>query len=257
MASGLPLRQAVEPLAFEAEGVAIPKFRQQVTIDVVVHTGGGESGATLDADVGDATAHDVVDGSKLQLIVGEDGAASTMATGIDGIVVGRVSSRRTAGHAGGGGGDPNGIDGAIRRSYGDVVVHGDVLHGVLEEHMSGNIDAEVAVKGVVVNRAAGDCPAILAPKVDAIVVIGIRRGIPIGEIMEMIVMYIITASLTDRAGGDTVIYVVNVGVRESEVVPVTRNGPGRIMAGEIIYRHKICQMPVDTVNRVCRPQIRG
>ncbi len=173
MASGLPLRQAVEPLTSEAEAIAVAKFRQQVTINIVVNTGRGKSSAPLDADIGHTSAHDVVDGSKLQLIVGEDGAAGTMATGIDGIVVRGVSDRRTAGHAGRGSGDPNRIDGAIRGSYGDVVVHRDMLHGILQEDVSGNIDAKVAVKGVVVNRAARNCPAILAPKMDAIVVISI------------------------------------------------------------------------------------
>src|SRR5882757_273579 len=111
-----------------------------------------------------------------------------MATGIDGIVVGRVSSSRTAGHAGGCGRDPNGIDGAIRRRHGDVVVHGDMLHRVLKEDMSGDVDAEVAVKSVVVNGPAPDGSATLAPKVDTIVVIGVGWGIPIGEIVEMIVV---------------------------------------------------------------------
>ncbi len=50
--------------------------------------------------------------------------------------------------------------------------------------------------------------------------------------MEMIVVDVVTASFPNRARGDTVIYVVDVGIRESEVVPVTRNRPGCIMAGD-------------------------
>ena len=71
----------------------------------------------------------------------------------------------------------------------------------------------------------------------------------------MVVVNTIAASLAVGAGGDSVIYVVDVGVREREVVPVTRNRPGRIMARDIVNCQIVCQMPGDAINRVCRGQI--
>ena len=131
-----------------------------------------------------------------------------------------------------------------------------MLDGVLQEHVSGNIHSEVAVKGVVVNRAASNGAAILSPKMDAIMVIGVRRRIPIGKIVEMVVVNTIAANLAVGAGGDSVIYVVDVGVREREVAPVTRNRPGRIMASDIVNCQIVRQVPRNAINRVCRGQIR-
>src|SRR5258708_5664703 len=105
-----------------------------------------------------------------------------------------------------------------------------------QEDVSSNVDAEVAVKGVAVNRAAGDCPAILAPKMDAIMVIGVRGGIPIGEVVKMIVVDAIAPNFAGWAGSNTVIYMVDVGIREREVVALTRKRPGGIMASDLIHR---------------------
>ena len=174
MASGPPLGNAVKPLPFVTEGISVTEFREQVTIDVVVHAGSSESGAALEANVRYASAHEVIDGGELQLIVGEDRTACAVAAGIDGVIVGRVSDGRAAGHAGGRCGDPNRVNRAIRGSYGDVVIHRNVLHRVLKEDVSGNIDAEISVERIVVNCAAAYGSSALTPEVNAVMVVGVR-----------------------------------------------------------------------------------
>ena len=174
MASGPPLGNAVKPLAFVTEGISVTEFREQVTIDVVVHAGSSERGAALEANVRYASAHEVIDGGELQLIVGEDRTACAVAAGVDGVIVDRVSNGRATGHAGGRCGDPNGVDRSICGSDGNVVVYRDVLHGVLKEDVSGNIDAEIPVERIVVNCAAAYGPSALTPEVNAVMVVGVR-----------------------------------------------------------------------------------
>src|SRR5258708_36860097 len=97
MASGPPLGNAVKPLPFVTEGISVTEFREQVTIDVVVHAGSSERGRALEANVRYASAHEVIDGGGLQLIGGGGRTACAGAGGIDGGIVGGVSDGRAAG----------------------------------------------------------------------------------------------------------------------------------------------------------------
>ena len=127
MASALPLRQKIIVSTLPAEGVTVAQISEEIVVNVVVYAGRSKGGAVLDAYVAYASAQDVVDSGKLQLIVGIDGAAGAVATGIEGIVVGRVSRGGTARHASGNRGKPDGIDGSCGRGHRGVVVDGDVL----------------------------------------------------------------------------------------------------------------------------------
>src|SRR5260370_20139177 len=127
MASALPLRQNIIVSTLPAEGVTVSEISEEIVVDVVVYTGRSKGRAALDAYVACASAQDIVDSGKLQLIVGIDGTARAVATGIEGIVVGRVSSGGAARQAGGSRGKPYGIDGSCGGGHRSLVVDGDVL----------------------------------------------------------------------------------------------------------------------------------
>src|SRR4029077_4710612 len=127
----------------------------------------------------------------------------------------------------------------------DIVVDGNALNGILKEDVGGDVDAKIAVEGVVIDRAAGDGPSILAPQVNAVVMIGVRGRIPIGKIVEMVVVDVIAASLEEGAGGDAVIDVIYIGIFEGEIVAVAGDGPRGVMAGDAADREVIGQMPGD------------
>ncbi len=127
MASALPLRQNIIVSTLPAEGVTVSQIGEEIVVDVVVYAGRSKCRAALDAYVAYASAQDIVDSGKLQLIVGIDGAARAVAAGIEGVVVGRVSSSGAARHASGNRGKPYGIDGSCGRGHGGVVIDGDVL----------------------------------------------------------------------------------------------------------------------------------
>src|SRR5260370_6902174 len=127
MASALPLRQNIIVSTLPAEGVTFSEIGEEIVVGGVGYGGRSKGRAVLDAYVAHASAQDIVYSGKLQLIVGIDGAARAVATGIEGIVVGRVSSGGAARHAGGNRGKPDGIDGSCGGGHRGVVVDGDVL----------------------------------------------------------------------------------------------------------------------------------
>ena len=96
-----------------------------------------------------------------------------MASGIHGIVVYGVPRSRSTGQAGGSSLKPDTVNGAVGRSQKDIIEHGHMRDGVLQVDVGRHIDAEVAIEGIVVNRAADKPAAILAPDVNGIVMIEI------------------------------------------------------------------------------------
>src|SRR6266404_7961866 len=179
-----------------------------------------------------------------------------MAARVNGIVVGGVSGGGAAGQIRGGRSEPKGIDGAVGRRGKNVVVHGYVGDGVLKKDVTRDVNAEVAVEGIVVNGASGELAAALAPDMDAIMVIGIRRGIPVGEVVEMIVANAVVAHGSGNSRSEAVIDVVNIGVFQGEIVSVTGDGPRSVVAGDVINREVVGIQPVNTIDAVGRGKIR-
>src|SRR4029077_14639113 len=97
-----------------------------------------------------------------------------MIAGVDGIVISGVSRRRPARQAGGGGVKPQRAHHPGYRGHENVVVDRYVLHRILEKDLRGDVVAEIAIEGVVVNSATRDPAAQLAPEMDAVVVIAVQ-----------------------------------------------------------------------------------
>src|SRR5712664_2442247 len=257
MANGLPLRQSVIVAARKAEGVGIAKLGEEIAINVVVDSGGRASSTTLDGDVGLTTGEDVVDRGERELALNKQSGARAMTAGIDGVIVGRVSRGGAARQTGGSRGKPQRVVHTRGRRVEDVVVYGYVRNGVLKEDVSGYIDAKVAVEGVAVNRAAAYPAAILPPNVDAIVMIGVIGRIPISEVVEVIVVDAVVGTSAYRAGSQTVIDVIDIGILQREITAVTSDGPGGIVTGDVVHGQIIGEMPVHTIDRMSRRKIRG
>lgn len=124
-----------------------------------------------------------------------------MTARVNGIVVGGVAGGGAAGQISGGRSKPKGIDGAIGGGGKNIVVHGDVRDGVLKEDVAGHVDAEVAVKRVVINGASAEPAAALPPDMNTIVVISVIGRVPVGEVVKMIVMNAVVAHGPRNSGG--------------------------------------------------------
>ena len=180
-----------------------------------------------------------------------------MAARVNGIVVRGISSGGAAGQTRGGRSEPKRIDCASRRSGENVVVHSHVRDGVLKEDVGRYVDPEVAVEGIAVDGASGKFAAALTPDMDAIVVIGVGGRIPVGEVVEMIVVNAVVAHGSGDPGSEAVIDVVNIRVCQREIVSVARDGPRCIMAGNVINGEIVRIQPVNTIDTMGRGNIRG
>ncbi len=123
--------------------------------------------------------------------------------------------------------------------------------------MSRDVDAEVAVEGVAVNRSAGYRSSILAPEVNAVMVVSVGRGIPVGEIMKVVVVNAIAANFAEGTRSDAVIDVIDIGILQREIAAVTSDGPGSVMTGDVVHGEMIGEMLVDAIDRMSRRKIRG
>src|SRR5262249_55554701 len=125
-----------------------------------------------------------------------------------------------------------------------------VLDRILQKNVRGDVDAEIAVEGVAVDGSAGDGAAVLPPEMNAIMMVGVGGRIPVGEVMEMIVMDAVGTGLSTRTGSDPVVHVIDVGIGEGEVGAVTGEGPGCVVAGDMVDGHVGSKMPVNAVDGV-------
>jgi len=109
-----------------------------------------------------------------------------------------------------------------------------------------HIDAEIAVEGIVVDGAPVQLAAVQTPNMNAIVVVGVRRRIPVGEVMEMVVVNAVVG--TDTAGRYAMIDMINIGVFQDEVASISSDGPGGIMASDVVNRKGVGTDPINAMN---------
>src|SRR5579885_47104 len=128
-----------------------------------------------------------------------------------------------------------------------MVVDGDILNGVLEVDVGGNVNAGVAIEAIVVYGTADDAPAILTPDMKAIMVIGVWSAVPVRVVVDVIV---VDAEPRNSSGGterEPVVNVVDHRVGQSEIVPPTRKGPACIMASDMGDREIVGLEPIDAI----------
>src|SRR5882762_10333036 len=113
--------------------------------------------------------------------------------------------------------------------------------------MSGDVHSGIAVENIVVNDAVGCNAAVLPPNVQSIMMVRIGSGIPLHIIMDVVVVYRKARIRALRAESQAMIDVVDVGIRQREVVSVPGEGPACIMAGHMSNCNIVRIEPVDTV----------
>src|SRR6266404_5292238 len=179
-----------------------------------------------------------------------------MTASVNGIVVGGVSGGGAAGQTRGGRGKPKGVDGASGRRGKDIVVHGDVRDGILKEDMAGHVDAEVAVKSIVINGASAEPAAALPPDMNGVVVIGVRGRIPVGKVVEMIVVDAVVAHGPGNSTSEAMIDMVDIRIFECEIVSVAGDGPRCVVTGDVINREVVGVQRVNAVDGMSRRGVR-
>src|SRR5260370_10649750 len=102
--------------------------------------------------------------------------------------------------------------------------------------MTCDVNSGVAIKKIVINDAVGRDAAVLSPNMQAIVMIGVGSRVPLHIIMDVVVMYRKTRGGSLRTESKPVINVVDVGIRQGEVVSVPCEGPPRIMSRHVSTR---------------------
>src|SRR5205823_5032679 len=99
-----------------------------------------------------------------------------------------------------------------------------------------------------VNLSAGDGTTELTPEVNAIVVVAVGGRIPIGGVVDVVVVDAVAADVTSGTRSNAVVHAIQIGVFESEIVAVASDRPRGIVAGEMVYGHFVRLMPVDAVD---------
>ena len=127
--------------------------------------------------------------------------------------------------------------------------------GVLKEDVGSHVDAVVAVKSIIINGASAEPAAALPPDMNTVMVIGVGGRIPVGEVVEVIVVNAVVAHGPCDAGSEAMIDVVDVRVFKREIVSVTGDGPRCIVAGNVINREVVGVQPVNAIDAVRRGKV--
>ena len=172
-----------------------------------------------------------------------------MATGADEIIVSAVSGCGAAGQdaCAGNTAKPKRVDSAICRDQEYVVIDRDVLHGVLEIDVAGDVNTRISIEDIVVDRTAGDDAATLPPDMQAVVMVGISGRVPIHIIMDMIIVNLEAGHGSRRANSESVVDVVHMGERQSKIIAKTGEGPASIVAGDMSDREIVGVEPIDAI----------
>src|SRR5258708_14409288 len=115
--------------------------------------------------------------------------------------------------------------------------------------MSSDVHSGIAVENIVVNDAVGCNAAVLPPNVQSIMMVRIGSGIPLHIIMDVVVVYRKARIRALRAESQAMIAVVDVGIRQRDVVSVAAERPACIMAGHVGASNVVRVAPVDAIYR--------